>query len=87
MDTGYRHQHVVDLDLQLPEGPKYSADRRHALVRELRNRLTGLPEVAAITSARPPDGGGIRSAAISINGAKPSPHNTQASLYYTFVEP
>jgi predicted permease len=87
MDTGYDTRHVVDLDLQLPEGPKYSADRRHALVRELRNRLTGLPEVAAITSARPPDGGGIRSAAISINGAKPSPHNTQASLYYTFVEP
>ena len=87
MDTGYDTRHVVDLDLQFPEGPKYNADRRHALVRELRNRLAGLPEVAAITSARPPDGGGIRTAAISLNGAKPSPHNTQATLYYTFVQP
>jgi cell division protein FtsX len=60
MDTGYDTKHVVDFDLQFPEGPKYTADRRNALVRELRNRLAGLPEVAAITSARPPDGGGIR---------------------------
>jgi putative ABC transport system permease protein len=87
MDTGYDTRHVVNLDLQFPEGPKYSADRRLALVRELRNRLAGLPEVAAITSARPPDGGGIRMAAVSLNGAKPSPHNTQATLYYTFVQP
>ncbi len=87
MATGYDTKHVVNLDLQFPEGPKYSADRRHALARELRNRLAGLPEVAAITSARPPDGGGIRIAAVSLNGAKPSPHNTQATLYYTFVQP
>ncbi len=87
MDTGYDTKHVVDLDLQFPEGPKNNADSRHALVRELRNRLAGLPEVTAITSARPPDSGGIRTAAVSLNGAKPSPHNTQATLYYTFVQP
>jgi predicted permease len=87
MDTGYETRHVVNLDLQFPEGPKYTADRRNALVRELRNRLAGLPDVTAITSARPPDGGGVREAAVSLNGQKPSPHNTQANLYYTFVQP
>ena len=87
MDTGYDTRHVVNLDLQFPEGPKYTAERRNALVRELRNRLAGLPEVTAITSARPPDGGGVRGAAVSLNGQKPSPHNTQANLYYTFVQP
>jgi len=87
MDTGYDTKHVVDLDLQFPEGPKYNADSRQTLVRELRNRLAGLAEVTAITSARPPDGGGIRTAAVSLNGEKPSPHNTQAILYYTFVQP
>ena len=87
MDTGYDTKHVVDLDLQFPEGPKYNADSRHALVRELRNRLAGLPEVTAITSARPPDSGGIRTADVSLNGEEPSPHNTQAILYYTFVQP
>ncbi len=87
MDTGYDTKHVVDLDLQFPEGPKYNADSRHGLVRELRNRLAGLPEVTAITSARPPDSGGIRTATVSLNGEEPSPHNTQAILYYTFVQP
>lgn len=87
MDTGYDARHVVNLDLEFPEGPNYTTDRRAALVRELRNRLAGLPEVTAITIARPPDGGGIRTAAISLNGAKPSKQNTQAFLYYTFVQP
>jgi predicted permease len=87
MDTGYDTKRVVDLELQFPEGPKYNADSRHVLIRELRNGLAGLPEVTAITSARPPDSGGIRTAAVSLNGEKPSPHNTQAILYYTFVQP
>ncbi len=87
MDTGYDTKHVVDLDLQFPEGPKYNPDSRHALVRELRNRLAGLPEVTAITSARPPDGPGVRTAAVSLNGEKPSSHNAQAILFYTFVQP
>ncbi len=29
----------------------------------------------------------MRTAAVSLNGQKPSPHNTQAVLYYTFVQP
>ena len=41
----------------------------------------------AISSARAPDGGGVRTAAISLNGKKPSAQNTQAILYYTFVQP
>lgn len=87
MDTGYETQHVINLDLQFPEGPKYTSDRRNVIVSELRNRLAGLPEVTAITSARPPDGGDNRTAAISLNGQKPSPQNTQATLFYTFVQP
>jgi putative ABC transport system permease protein len=86
-DPGYENKHVVDLELRFPEGPKYNADRRLALVRELRNRLAGVPGVAAISSACSPDGGCVRTAAVSINGEKPSAHNTQAVLYYTFVQP
>jgi predicted permease len=87
MDTGYDTQHVVSLGLQFPEGQKYSADRQAALVRELRTRLAALPGVAAITSARAPDGGGLRTAAVSLNGEKPSPQNTRAILYYTYIQP
>ena len=86
MDTGYDSKHVVDLDLQFPEGSKYTADRKAALVRELRTRLAALPGVAAITSARAPDVGGFRTAAVSLNGEKPSAQNTRAILYYTYVQ-
>jgi predicted permease len=87
MDTGYDSKHVVSLELRFPEGRQYSADRRATLVRELRTRLGALPGVAAITSARAPDGGGFRTAAVSLNGEKPSPQHTRAILYYTYVQP
>jgi putative ABC transport system permease protein len=87
MDTGYDTKHVLDLEFRFPEGEKYGADRRAALIRELRTRLSALPGVAAITSARAPDGGGIRSAAVSVNGEKPSPQNTRAIVFYTYIQP
>jgi ABC-type antimicrobial peptide transport system permease subunit len=88
MDTGYDTKHVVSLGLQFPEGQKYSPDRQAALVRELRTRLAALPGVASITSARAPDGGdGLRTAGVSLNGEKPSPQNTRAILYYTYIQP
>jgi ABC-type antimicrobial peptide transport system permease subunit len=87
MDTGYDSERVVSLALRFPEGQKYSADRQTTLVRELRTRLAALPGVAAITSARAPDGNGLRTAAVSLNGEKPSPQNTRAILYYTYVQP
>ncbi len=86
MDTGYDGKHVVSLELRFPEGQKYGADRQNAVVREVRTRLAALPGVAAITSARAPDGGGFRTAAVSVNGEKPSPQNTRAILYYTYIE-
>jgi predicted permease len=63
METGYDSKHVVDLDLQFPEGPKYTAARKLALTGELRKRLASLPGVAQITSARPPGDYGFLTAA------------------------
>jgi predicted permease len=63
METGYDTKHVVDLNLQFPEGPKYTAARKLALVRQLRTRLAALPGVAAISSARPPGDYGFITAA------------------------
>ena len=87
MDTGYDSKHVVSLELRFPEGQKYGAGRQNSLIRELRARLAALPGVAAITSARAPDGNGLRTAAVSLNGEKPSPQNTRAILYYSYVQP
>jgi predicted permease len=86
MDTGYDSKHEASLGLKFPEGSKYSADRKLALVREVCTRLAALPGVVAITSGRAPDGVEIRTAAISLNGEKPSPQNTQAILYYDYIQ-
>jgi predicted permease len=86
MPTGYDGKHVVDVDFRFPEGPKYNANRRLALIRELRTRVAALPGVAEITSARAPDDNNVRSAAVSLNGEQPSSRNRQAILYYTWVQ-
>ena len=87
METGYDSKHVVSLELRFPEGQTYNADRRATVVREVRTRLAALPGVAEITSAWAPDGVGFRTAAVSLNGEKPSPQNTRAILYYSYVQP
>jgi predicted permease len=86
METGYDTKHVLDLEVRFPEGEKYGVDRKAALAHEIRTRLSALPGVVAITSGRAPDGGGIRTAAVSTNGEKPSPKNTRAILFYTYVQ-
>jgi len=87
MPTGYDGRHVVDVDFRFPEGATYGADRRLALIRELRTRVAALPGVAAITSARAPDDNGVRAATVSLNGEKPSSRNTRGNIYYTWVQP
>ena len=87
METGYDSKRVIDLDLQFPETPKYTAARKVALVHELRTRLAALPGVAAITSARPPgDNFFFRTAAASLDGEKSSAQNVQ-SIHYSYVQP
>jgi macrolide transport system ATP-binding/permease protein len=87
MPTGYDGKHVVDLDFHFPEGTKYNAERRLALIRELRTRVAVLPGVAALTSARAPDDSNVRAANVSLTGEKPSSENSQGNLYYTWVQP
>jgi predicted permease len=84
--TGYDGKQIVSLNLQFPEGPNYNAAGKAALVRELRARLSHLPGAATITSAWAPDGNGLQTAAVSLNGKKPSPQNTKLVLYYTYVQ-
>jgi macrolide transport system ATP-binding/permease protein len=85
LETGYDTKHVVDLDLQFPEGPKYTAARKLALVQELRARLGALPGVAAITSARPPGDYGFFTAAAPLDGEKLSAQSVQ-SMHYTYAQ-
>jgi predicted permease len=82
VDPGYASKRVIDLAFQFPEGPNYTADRRIALVEELRTQLAALPGVARITSARPPADDVLRTAAVSTDAAK----TAQAVLCYAYIE-
>jgi predicted permease len=79
MSTGYDSKHVVDVDFQFPEGPKYNADRKLALVGALRARVAALPGVDAITSARPPSSNLFYPTAAAAQ-------NWQFIAVYTFVQ-
>ena len=87
METGYNTKQTVALELQFPEGPRYGAQHKLATVSELRARFAAMPGVAAVTSAWAPDGKPDRLASVSVNGEKPSPENTRAVLYYSYVQP
>jgi macrolide transport system ATP-binding/permease protein len=86
-DTGYDGDHVLELSLQFPEESKYTADHKALLVRDLRSHLAALPGVAAITSARAPDDNSPRRAAVGLNEEPPSPRDSRAILYYTWIQP
>ena len=87
MDTGYDDAHVIDLGLQFPESVEYTPDHKATLIRDLRTRLAAMPGVMDVTTARAPDDGEFRSAAVSLNGETPSSRNIKAYLYYTWIQP
>jgi predicted permease len=86
METGYDSKHVIDLDLQFPEGAKYNDARKAALIGELRSRLAVLPGVEAITSARPPNTFGFRTAAGPLNPERSPARSVQSILYSSHVQ-
>jgi predicted permease len=87
MDTGYDGKHVINVEINFPDGAKYNKARQLALLRQIRARVEGLPGVASATVGRPPDGGGVRVAAIWLNGDKPMSGSPQQIAFYTYVLP
>jgi len=87
METGYEAEHVIDLSLRFPESRSYTAEHRAALVRDLQSRLSAIPGVTAITSARAPNDNLGRRAEVSLDGEEPSAHSTGRTLYYSWVQP
>ena len=85
VDTGYEIKHLVNLNLSFPEGKEYTAERRNALVRQLRSRVAALPGVAAVTNAFAPVFSAKR-ADVSLNGELPSVQNTRATLSFTYIK-
>jgi predicted permease len=85
-DTGYDDKHVVHLDFQFPEASKYTAERKVALIHELRARLLALPGVTAVTSAHPPAALIFHTAAVSLDEKYSAVQGIQSILFYSSVE-
>ncbi len=86
-ETGYDSRHVFDLELQFPEGAKYNAGRRLAVVNELRTRIGALPGVVSLTNGRPPsDNGSFNTPAATIDAALSSSSQNIRWLHYSYVE-
>jgi len=81
-DPGYDNKHLVMLEVQLPEASRYTADRKNALIRELRTRLTRLPGVVAVTNALAPATAPSRTAAVTLDADASTP----SSLRFSYVE-
>jgi predicted permease len=87
METGYETRRVLFLDLYFPDGFGYTRSKQAAESLALYDRIRALPGVADVTFGRPPAGGGMRTATVTVNGEKALADNSQRDLYYTYVQP
>jgi predicted permease len=86
-DPGYDNTRLATLDLQFPEAARYGADRKDALVRDLRARVAALPGVVATTSARSPATAPSRTAAVALDREATTTSGSQSvRLFYAYVE-
>lgn len=86
METGYETKHVIDVELKFPESLKYTPARKLALVREIRTRISALPEVVDVTIARLSGEDGLLTPAQLIDSSKSSTQPV-SSIHYVYVQP
>ena len=87
METGYETRRVLFLDLYFPDGFGYSLEKQAGETRELYDRIRALPGVREVTFGRPPAGGGMRTATVTVNGENALAAGSKPDLYYTYVQP
>ena len=84
-DPGYNLDHVVSLQLQFPEGARYTPERKLSLLHELRERLAALPGVAETTIAHPPPFPNATET-VSLRGRGASPESTPNVVGVDYVQ-
>ena len=85
MSPGYETDAVVAMEVSFPAGFHFTHARQLEELRQLRERLRNLPRVQAVTSGNAPDGGGLRTAAVGLDGAKPPQTGPSRSVFYGYV--
>jgi putative ABC transport system permease protein len=77
----------VSLEITFPSGLGYTHAKQLADVLRLFRRIKNLPDVHAVSAGIAPDAGGLRTAAVGLNGHKPSTDKTARTLFYSYVAP
>jgi predicted permease len=87
ISPGYETKKVVWFDINYPPGFGYTHAKQLSEIRQLQSRFRNLPAVRAVTSGNAPDGGGLRTATVGMDHAKPSQGDSARRLYYSYVAP
>ncbi len=87
MKTGYETKHVLSLDVYFPDGFGYTHDKEVSEIHALQTGLRSLPGVEDVSLGRPPAGGGLREAFVTVGDENLSTENSQRTLYYTYIRP
>jgi predicted permease len=87
LDVKYEVKQVLNLELEFPDNAKYTKERKLSLAREIREKIAALAGVVDTTVGRAPDGGGVRTASVSIDAKSTASGPGHPVLFYTYVMP
>ena len=85
LNPGYETKLVTALDINFPPGLGYTHKKQLGEVRRLVQGLRNAPDVKTVSQGLPPDGGGLRTAAVGLNGQKPPTDKTARTVFYSYV--
>jgi hypothetical protein len=85
LTPGYETKRVMGLDLNFPPSLGYKHAKQLAEVSQVLGRIRNVPGVSSVTVGLPPDGGGLWTAAVGLNGVKPSTDKTACTVFYSYI--
>ena len=87
LTPGFETKHAVSVEVIFPAGFGYNHARQLAEIKQLLGRINGVSSVKSVSLGIPPDGGGLRTAAVGLNGNKPSTDRNARTVFYSYVTP
>jgi predicted permease len=87
ISPGFETKQVLSLELFFPPGMNIPLARQLAEVNAIRERIGSLRGVTETAFGKSPANGGLRTAAVGLNGAKPSTDRTTRTVFYSYVTP
>jgi predicted permease len=87
LEVQYETKRVLDLDLGFPDSAKYTKERKLSLAREIHTKIATLPGVVDTTVGRAPDGGGVRTASVSVGTKGAADETGHPVMFFTYVMP